>query len=295
VRPAVSVTEYALPAKAVAPFGIAAGRGRSVWFGADDYVGKVTKRGRVITYRVPTPNANVGWVTRGPDGAMWFAERDGNKIGRIDGRGRIREISLPTPDSVPQAIVFDRRGRLWYTGFEVNKLGRINRDGSIDEFNIPTPDAGPLGMVLGPDNALWITERSAEKVARFDLRTETFTEYPLAAGANPQRIVLGADGALWFSEALPSRIGRITTSGELTEYPVPSQPVGIAADRDGLWFAGYNTARISSMTYGGVVSAEYQTPTPDSRPIQIAVTKHGDVWFTEQAANRIGRLQHRAR
>ena len=181
---------------------------------------------------------------------------------------------LPTPDSVPQALVFDRRGRLWYTASEANKLGRIDRNGTITEFDVPTPTALPLGMTLGPDNALWFTERSADQIGRFDLALETFTEYALPAGANPQRIVLGHDGALWFTEFSPSKIGRITPGGELTEYPTPSQPVGIVADRHGLWYAGYNAARIGHLSYGGVPTVEYQVPTPNSRPIQLALA-HG--------------------
>lgn len=288
----VSVTEHALPSEAEGPFGIATGARRSVWFGAGDYVGRISDRGGVRLYKTPTADANVGWVTRGPDDTMWFAERDGNKIGRIDGKGRFREISLPTPGSVPQALVFDRSGRLWYTASEVHKLGRVNRDGTITEFPVPTPEGFPLGMVLGPDDALWFTERTAERIARFDLRRESFKEYPLPRGANPQRIVAGADGALWFTEYAAGKVGRITTRGELTEYDVPSQPVGIVADQDGLWYAGYSTSRIGRLGYDGKVVAEYQVPTPDSRPIQITLRpgRQPDVWFSEQRANRIGRL-----
>lgn len=293
VNTSVSVTEYVLPPGVQAPFGIARGPGSSVWFGAGDYVGRVSDRGRVTTYQVPTVNAQVGWVTRGTDDAMWFAERGSNKVGRIDARGRITEIALPTPDSVPQALVFDRRGRLWYTASEANKLGRIDRDGTITEFDVPTPAALPLGMTLGPDNALWFTERSAEKIGRFDLARETFTEYALPAGANPQRIVLGHDGALWFTEFAPSKIGRITPGGALTEYATPSQPVGIVADRHGLWYAGFNAARIGHLSYTGVPTVEYQVPTPNSRPIQLTLSRgpKPDIWFTENGANRIGRLQ----
>jgi len=33
---------------------------------------------------------------------------------------------------------------------------------------------------------------------------------------------VGADGALWFTEQNVNRIGRITTAGVITEFPVPS-------------------------------------------------------------------------
>jgi virginiamycin B lyase len=48
------------------------------------------------------------------------------------------------------------------------------------------------------------------------------------------------DGNLWFTERGPDKIGRITTSGEISELPLPtpeSRPFGIPAGPDGnLWF-----------------------------------------------------------
>lgn len=45
---------------------------------------------------------------------------------------------------------------------------------------------------------------------------------------------------LWFTGFNGNRIGRITTSGVITEYPIPTQssgPEGISAGPDGdLWF-----------------------------------------------------------
>ena len=107
---------------------------------------------------------------------------------------------------------------------------------------------------------------------------------------------MGADGALWFTEFVPARIGRIAADGQLTEFALRagSGPVGITAARDGgIWFADYNSARIGHMDLSGTVTAEYNVPTPDSRPIQIAVEpgRGTTLWFTEQAVNQIGRLQ----
>jgi virginiamycin B lyase len=52
--------------------------------------------------------------------------------------------------------------------------------------------------------------------------------------------VLGPDNNLWFTEYKRGQIGRITTSGEITEVSVPpigGKPVGITAGPDGnLWF-----------------------------------------------------------
>ncbi|MEU7038521.1 hypothetical protein ABZ958_33310 [Streptomyces sp. NPDC046237] len=56
----------------------------------------------------------------------------------------------------------------------------------------------------------------------------------------PFGIATGDDGALWFTETAADRIGRISTSGEITEFPLPDRagrPHAIAPGADGaLWF-----------------------------------------------------------
>src|SRR5438552_3803240 len=72
----------------------------------------------------------------------------------------------------------------------------------------------------------------------------TITEYSIpTAGSGPYGIVAGPDGALWFTELFANKIGRITTSGAITEYAIPplnfggGTPNDITAGPDGaLWF-----------------------------------------------------------
>jgi hypothetical protein len=61
------------------------------------------------------------------------------------------------------------------------------------------------------------------------------------------------DGALWFTEVVSSanKIGRVTTAGSFSEFPIP---------------------------------------TAASRPQQITAGPDGAVWFTEQFGNMIGRI-----
>jgi virginiamycin B lyase len=65
-------------------------------------------------------------------------------------------------------------------------------------------------------------------------------------------IVSGPDGALWFTEGTANKIARITTSGAVTEYPIP---------------------------------------TASSTALSIASGPDGSLWFTEFDGNNIGRLQ----
>ena len=85
------------------------------------------------------------------------------------------------------------------------------------------------------------------------------------AASQPAGITTGADGALWFTERAGTKIGRITTAGVITEFPVPtaaSQPIGIAAGSDdALWFTEETGNKIGRITTAGVIT-EFQVPTP---------------------------------
>ena len=89
---------------------------------------------------------------------------------------------------------------------------------------IATPTAGnPAGITAGPDGRIWFVEYSGDKVgvmATTATLTTDITEYTTPT-ATPFRIVSGPDGALWFTEnagGASGRIGRITTSGTITEF-----------------------------------------------------------------------------
>ena len=75
----------------------------------------------------------------------------------------------------------------------------------------------------------------------------TIEEFSLPTGNNnpilPDQIVNGSDGAEWFTEYGNDSIGRITSSGSVTTYPIQlrSVPNGITVGPDGaLWFVEVN-------------------------------------------------------
>src|SRR5438128_1529458 len=52
-------------------------------------------------------------------------------------------------------------------------------------------------------------------------------EFPLpTTAALPDGIAAGPDGALWFTEFNGNKIGRITTAGVITEFPIPTSNSG---------------------------------------------------------------------
>ncbi|HVA38576.1 MAG TPA: hypothetical protein VNJ51_13295, partial [Candidatus Dormibacteraeota bacterium] len=143
--------------------------------------------------------------------------------------------------------------------------GQINpTTGTINEFTTPTLGSGPSFIASGP------------------------------AGSN----------TLWFSEYSIGRVARITTSGTITEYPLPtvsgSLPDGIVAavppNDNTLWVLEFGASQIANVVPNPTPSAtptitEYPIPTTPSNPTSAAIgTDHG-LWFTEAGANKIGRRQ----
>jgi streptogramin lyase len=108
---------------------------------------------------------------------------------------------------------------------------------------------------------------------------------------------------LWFTEWSANKIGRITTSGVITEFDLPPNgggPYDIVEGPDGnLWYTRTDVSEpcgssdsgnaIGRMTPTGSV-VEYPLPNADGRPFGITVGRDGNLWFAECSGNRIGRV-----
>src|ERR1017187_5715665 len=99
---------------------------------------------------------------------------------------------------------------------------------------------------------------------------DTIFEYPISQGCCPNGITNGPDGALWFTAGY--LVGRITTSGALSYYPVSFTPQGAIAlgPDEALWFTGSDgsVGSIGRITPNGNL-AQYPTPTMNSFPQAI--------------------------
>ena len=122
----------------------------------------------------------------------------------------------------------------------------------------------------------------------------SFKEYQLNGSPSPLSITAGSDGALWFTEYFGNKIGRITTDGAITEYPIPmvgnevAQLNTITAGPDGaLWFTEGYARKIGRITTSGIIT-EYSLP--GSWPGGITAGPDGALWFTGTPSGGIGRI-----
>lgn len=157
----------------------------------------------------------------------------------------------------------------------------------ITWYKVPTTQVyGPI--TAGPDGALWFTAQAPDGVhdAIGQMTTSgVVTLFPLTTTNNwsSAHITRGPDGALWFTQSYSDRepvgaIGRITTDGTITEYPVPSgEPIHITAGPDGaLWYTT-NTNLIGHITTAGAIK-EYTVPDGMSCAGELTTGPDGALW-----------------
>lgn len=236
--------------------GIAAGPDGNLWI-TDEYneqILRMTPAGSFTGFKLAgAPFA----ITNGPDKALWFTEY--GEIGRITTSGHSR---LYGASGGVFGIATGPDGALWFTELSGNAVGRATTHGKIKLFTKGiSSGAGPYGIAAGPDGALWFTEATGGRIGRITTSGKV-TEYShgITTGENPVDIAAGPDGAMWFTESeaygsggeTNAKIGRITTSGKVTEYSKDltsgSYPTAIAPGPDGnMWFVeayGNKTGRV---------------------------------------------------
>jgi virginiamycin B lyase len=138
----------------------------------------------------------------------------------------------------------------------------------VKRFSI---DAALGGLAIGPNGNVWFTLLDEDRIGRLTpdgkvtYFSEGITDNPERAvrgAVAPQGITNGPDGNMWFTEHGADRIARVTPDGTITEFSAGiTRPSGPAA-------------------------ADFT----DAAPASIVTGADGNLWFTEQIADRIGRI-----
>lgn len=159
----------------------------------------------------------------------------------------------------------------------------------------------PTEITAGPDGNVWFTDATGnvDRIIASGPNLGQVKAFPVDAN-EPAGITSGPDGALWFTERYGGEIGRVTTSGTFSSYPVPdasSNPVldAITTGPDNkLWFTEaassllgrVDPSAVSPGTSNGIT--EYPNAGAFSAPTlgdSIAAGPDGNVWFTAASGN----------
>ncbi|MCA1697069.1 MAG: hypothetical protein LC749_21425, partial [Actinobacteria bacterium] len=205
----------------------------NLWFTERSGVGRLTPAGQVTDFVLPE-GGSVSRITAGPDGKLWFTESvlrnemDHPRIGTIDPlTEKITHYGLSSSAwGCPEGITAGPDGNVWFIDLCRNRIGRITPAGVVTGFKVP--NAWSLAdITAGPDGNLWIT--TADSIVKMTT-TGVFTVFPIPLVDDPAvfryagagEITLGPDGNLWFTEVSVNRIGRITPTGTITQFLIPT-------------------------------------------------------------------------
>ena len=248
-----TISEYSFSAPGDYANDMTIGPDGNIWFTdpTDNSIGTVTPDGTITEFNTGDPNIFPQELTKGPDDALWFT--DGNhQIGRMTTSGTFTFFSLPSQDEAPTYITTGSDGNLWFTTnndyvARMTTSGQVTADWQVDT----NENQGVNEIITGPDGNMWFLKGSSFGNAIDSISPDgTITTYPmLQPNSFPNSLTVGPDGAIWFEESGIGDIGRITTTGLITQYPVPttnnSALVGLNFPGDGsLWYMEINANKI---------------------------------------------------
>ncbi len=247
----------------------------------------------------------------GDEGNVWFIQQSGyefapSAIERMTPDGQPTGSLAMAWGMLPMDIARGSDGDMWVTGFYFasgeDVVDRITPTGKITEFSISTGEAlrfEPQGIAAGAEGNMWFAERSNTVPGQSSIvritTTGVFVKFQIPTGPQPTRpevsapggIALGVDGNMWFTDDGPNSngedlIGRVSPTGHVTEFPIPtmnSGPGAIALGADGnMWFTEVRVGKVGRITPSGEIT-EFNVPSLEGALNGIALGSDGNMWF----------------
>jgi virginiamycin B lyase len=167
---------------------------------------------------------------------------------------------------------------------------------TVNTITIPNANANSTGIVVDTNNAgtVYFTDNNNAAVGISTANGSTVKEYNTPTFfSGPQGIVKGSDGAFWFCEDNVGQVGRIDSTGKITEYVVgasDSTPFMAALGSDGnVWFTEVGANAVASITTKGVVTT-YGLITGGAVPIGIVAAPDKNLYVAESFVDQIAQV-----
>lgn len=251
----------------------------------------------------PAGTSNARDIVTGTDNNLWFTDPQTSQVWRMTPTGTVTAFPITTED--PSWAITRGTDAVWFSSGNVFRgsssgkrklaisdtttiIGRMTPTGVLTSYTTPNFD-DVNNIVFGPDGNVWFTYFFRFAIGRMS-PDGTVTEFAVPSSSEccePEAITAGPDGNLWYTRS--NAIGRITTTGVVTEFPLTGRsqaPASITAGPDGaLWFT--DTDRINRITTTGVL-----TGFPVAAGVTDIVTgADGALWYTRNGvAPGLGRI-----
>lgn len=294
VSPSGIYTQYGnRTANSRSPETIITGPDGNIWYTEQYFTGsiehfrfvKLNTSGQVLgQYNVPG-GRSIQSLAIGSDGNIWFSES--NIIGKITTDGVITEGITSGLN-----VTAGPDGNIWFsyasiTSSSARGVGKVSMNGVSTRYQVPSLDREGSDIVAGPDGNMWITSAEQNKILKMTTLGVTLQSYVMpTANSGPTDITVGNDGALWFTQTKgfgqygrDGQVGRITTSGLVTEYPVTGGKLSyasqiVAGSDNAVWFTTdtkiYKLATdlsAQSIVFNSVVPGQVNSESDEYKPV----------------------------
>jgi poly(3-hydroxybutyrate) depolymerase len=225
-------------------------------------------RGSPDYYALSIPRWLLGWAYR--DGCV-------PHVRKITSSGMAQQQWARCPAGVSVAgDVLPSGGHTWFA---------VMRAAAGDKLLMRYFAAHPLRRVQGSWRPLTVPAVCVPAAHRIAVRSTRVFRLP-EPGAEPFDVAIGSDGSVWFTEFAANKIGRISRTGVITQFAVPtakSGPYQITAGADGaMWFTEYNTTKIGRVSSAGRIT-EFQIPGLSYGGAAITAAPTGEVLSPDPA------------
>ena len=143
----------------------------------------------------------------------------------------------------------------------------IEAAGSFREYPLPQINSGLMRPAIDHEGRIWFGEMGHNFLAVFDPHTQKFQQItPPRGRSGIMGVEVASDDTIWFAEQYANYIGHYFPATEhFQTYPLPMLTVPDPGDAS-------------------------KTLTLPSAPNDLALDKHGNIWFTELNADALGYL-----
>jgi virginiamycin B lyase len=217
----------------------------------------IVTRPLIQNYIIPTPDSKPTGIAVAPDGMVWFAQENGNKLSRLDpASGFIEEYAYGTPNALFHDLTVQTNGIVWVAAPGVQRIVAFSEG---EFFNLTTAATGSEARYLALQGGIpWISAENSNLIGRYA----------------PGTLALWR----WYTPPSPSSgLSDIafTTYGGVNRTWVAQRHV--------------NRILLIESTDGGAATFywEEQLPTPGSQPAGLAVASNGNLWITAPGSNEI--------
>ena len=159
----------------------------------------------------------------------------------------------------------------------------------LKEYKTPEPSLPLFPVFDGERQSIWAgdTLPRSSRIWQLDMQTGNYTKHPIGNVTLITQVVIDQSDKLWYIDPTESKLGLYDPDEKTNvQYILPSKGVisGLAQDGEGnLWMPVVQANQVVRFMPGNESFAQFDIPTPESRPVGISADRSGNIWLAESA------------